>query len=268
MAAVDEVLADLAAEGDDLHQLVSGISPEQWGLATPAPGWTIAHQIGHLASSDRLATLAVTDEAEFRNRNALLTADFNAGVEAGAAEYAADPPERLLLRWRDIRAELNAALAAVPAGRRVPWVVTSVAPATLASTRLMELFAHGQDIADALGVQRRATDRILHVAWLGVRTRNFAFTINGLTPPSEEFRVELASPGGDVWIWGLPDAAQSVSGPAVDFCLLVTRRRHLDDLQLTARGPDAARWLTIAQAYAGPPGTGRAPGQPEAARRT
>jgi uncharacterized protein (TIGR03084 family) len=131
----------------------------------------------------------------------------------------------------------------------------------MAADHPLELFGHGQDIADALGVRLPVTDRIVHVARLGVRTRDYAFMARGLTPPAEEFRVELSSPGGQLWTWGPEDAAQGVSGRALDFCLLVTQRRHRDDLRLTARGPDADRWLSFAQAYVGPPGPGRAPGQ-------
>ena len=125
----------------------------------------------------------------------------------------------------------------------------------------MELFGHGQDIADALGVERQATDRIEHLARFGVRTRDYAFLTRGLPVPAEEFGVKLVAPSGAEWTWGPWDAAQSVSGPALDFCLLVTQRRHRADLSLAASGPDADRWLDIAQAYAGPPGPGRAPGQ-------
>ncbi len=264
---MDEVLRDLADEGDDLDRVVSGLSRDQWQRATPAPGWTIAHQVGHLASSDRLATLAATDAEAFAVRRAELAGDFDAAVEASAGEFAADPPEQLLSNWREARSGLLAALAAGQAGQRVPWIVEPVSPATLATTRLMELFGHGQDIRDALGVERPVTDRIAHVARLGVRTRDFAFVTRGLTPPAGEFRVELSSPSGQTWAWGPEDAEQGVSGPLLDFCLLVTQRRHRDDLGLVARGPDAGRWLDFAQAYAGPPGPGRAPGQFAASAR-
>jgi uncharacterized protein (TIGR03084 family) len=261
VAILDEVLTDLAAEGDDLDRLLSGIGGERWQLATPAPGWTIAHQVGHLASSDWLATLAATDVEAFRVRQAALAGDFDAAVGAGAADFVADPPEQLLSRWREGRLGLRDALAAVPPGQRVPWIVEPVSSATLATTRLMELFGHGQDIRDALGVERPVTDRIVHVARLGIRTRDFSFLARGLTSPAGEFRIELSSPTGQAWTWGPDDAAQGVSGPLLDFCLLVTQRRHRDDLRLVARGPDADRWLSFAQAYAGPPGPGRAPGQ-------
>ena len=160
MALLDEILTDLSAEGDDLDRLVSGLAPDQWRLATPAPGWTIAHQIGHLASADELAALAASDPAAFQARRAELADDFNASVDAGAAAFAADPPARLLARWRSARSGLRDALAAAPPGERVPWIVGPIAPATLATTRLMELFAHGQDIRDTLGAGIQVTDRI------------------------------------------------------------------------------------------------------------
>jgi uncharacterized protein (TIGR03084 family) len=97
------------------------------------------------------------------------------------------------------------------------------------------------------------------VAHLGVRTRNFSFGVHGLEPPAEEFLVELRSPSGETWSWGPADAPQSVRGSAYDFCLRVTQRRHRDDLDLVAHGPDADRWLDLAQAFAGPPGPGREP---------
>lgn len=260
MATVDDVLADLTAEGDDLDRLVSALDSEGWKLPTPAPGWTIAHQIAHLTSSDQLAVLAATDGAAFQARQAELGDDFDAAVDAGMAPYLAQPSDRLLAEWRAGRDEVRDALASVPPGQKVPWIVVSMAPATLASTRLMELFAHGLDVADALGVQRAPTDRIAHVAHVGVRTRDFAYLARGLTPPAEEVRVELTSPSGQLWTWGPADAGQRVTGPALDFCLLVTKRRHRDDLALVADGRDADQWLDIAQAYAGPPTQGRAPG--------
>jgi uncharacterized protein (TIGR03084 family) len=123
----------------------------------------------------------------------------------------------------------------------------------------METWAHALDVYDALGTSQEPTDRIRHIAHLGVRTRNYAFGVHGLEPPAEEFRVELTAPSGALWTWGPEDAAQSVTGSAYDFCLRVTQRRHRDDLDLVATGPDADRWLDIAQAFAGPAGVGREP---------
>jgi uncharacterized protein (TIGR03084 family) len=168
------------------------------------------------------------------------------------------PPAQLLARWRDGRAALATALAA--AGNvRLPWIGTRMSPTSMATARIMETWAHGQDVADALGVERVPTGRLRHVAHLGVITRDHAFGVHGATPPAEPFRVELAAPDGSLWVWGPDGRPPDVTGPAVDFCLLVTRRRHRADLALTATGAAADQWLNLAQAFAGPPGPGRAP---------
>jgi uncharacterized protein (TIGR03084 family) len=131
----------------------------------------------------------------------------------------------------------------------------------LAAAGIMELFGHGQDIADTLGIRPQRTDRIGHLVAFAVRTWDFGYHARGLTPPDTAFRFEITAPSGVVWTFGPPDASQRVTGPAVDLCLLVTRRRHRADLSLVATGPDADHWLDIAQAYRGPAGPGRAPGQ-------
>jgi uncharacterized protein (TIGR03084 family) len=208
-----------------------------------------------------MAALAAGDPQAFGAFAARLGPDFDANVAAALAPFLAEPPDLLLAGWRDQRAAAIAALAATPPDRLVPWLVNPLPPAVLAAAGMMELFGHGQDIADALGVHREPTDRIRHLVAFAVRTWTFGYLARGLTPPAEEFRFELTGPSGAVWAYGPPGAAQRVTGLGVDFCLLVTRRRHRDDLAVTASGPDADRWLDIAQAYRGPAGAGRAAGQ-------
>jgi uncharacterized protein (TIGR03084 family) len=260
VAATDAVLIDLAAEGDDLDHLVSVIEPNRWRTATPSPGWTIAHQIGHLAASDRFAALAVTDPVAFAARRREVAPALNEANDAAAADAAVLSPGDLLAEWREARASVIAGLSAVPAGERIEWVAGPLSPASLASTLLMELVGHGQDVRDALRVVWTPTDRIFHLARLGARTRDFAYRSRGLEPPVQEFCVELTAPSGELWTFGPLDAPQRVSGSAADFALLVTRRRHRSDLNLTAEGDDADQWLNFAQAYAGPPSPGREPG--------
>jgi uncharacterized protein (TIGR03084 family) len=131
----------------------------------------------------------------------------------------------------------------------------------LACAGMMELFAHGQDIADALGVTRTPDDRLWHIALFATLVWDFGYQSRGLTPPDTQFRYELTAPSGALWEFGPADAEERITGPAEDFCLLVTRRRHRDDLRLTAMGEEADRWLDLAQAYRGPAGAGRRPGQ-------
>lgn len=251
------IVDDLRAESDALDELVAPLPPERWADPTPAPGWTIAHQVGHLLWTDRVALIAVTDEPRFTEVLAAAAADPTGFVDKGAEELAALAPGELLDDWRATRGRLHEALRTVPAGRKLPWFGPPMSAASMATARLMETWAHGLDVADALGVRRPATERLRSIAHLGVRTRDFAFAVNNLAPPAEPFRVELRGPGGDTWSWGPAEAEQRVSGSAEDFCYLVTQRRPLSALDITAQGEDAQRWLRIAQAFAGPPGAGR-----------
>jgi uncharacterized protein (TIGR03084 family) len=251
----------LIAEGKAIDQLVAGLDPADWAQQTPAPGWTIAHQVAHLASVCRLAQAAAADPEMFKKQAARAAADFDAAVQALLEPYLAYQPAELLSQWRSDRAAASAALAALPPDQMVPWLARPLPAAILASAGIMELFAHGQDIADTVGARREFTDRIWHLAAFAVRTWDFGYLARGLAPPDEEFRFELTSPTGHLWEFGPEDAAQRVAGPAVDFCLLATRRRHRDDLALVATGTEADRWLDIAQAYRGSPGPGRSPGQ-------
>ena len=260
VADLSALLGDLADEGDDLDRLVANLAQEAWTLTTPAAGWTIAHQVAHLLWTDEVSVVAVTDEAAFGGYVERALADIDGFVDKGAAELAELAPVELLARWRSARAALVAALAAVPDGQKLPWFGPPMSAASMATARLMETWAHGQDVADALGEERTPTARLRNVAHIGVRARDFAYGVNSLMPPSEPFRVELIGPDGDTWTWGPTDASQRVTGPALDFCLLVTQRRHPADLDLTAEGEDATTWLTLAQAFAGPPGSGRSAG--------
>lgn len=259
MADLAPVLADLQAESQELDDLVAGLPVEAWATPTPAVGWTIAHQIGHLAWTDEAAVLATTDPVGFQKSMRGALAGLGSYVDDAAAEWAGRPPADILRSWRDGRAALAEALLAVPPSARIGWLGPPMTATSMATARLMETWAHGRDVADALGVRRMPTPRLRHVAHLGVRTRDFAFAIHNMVPPAEPFRVELTGPDGELWTWGPPSAAQTVTGPAVDFCLLVTRRGNRADLAVHAAGADADTWLEIAQVFAGPPGSGRPP---------
>ena len=259
--SIPNVYADLAAEGEAVDQLVAGLRPELWALQTPAPGWTIAHQIAHLASVARLAQAAAADPEAFKAQASGAAADFDEAVHALLQPYLALPPQTLLSRWRADRAAAAEALAALPPDQLVPWLARPLPAGILASAGIMELFAHGQDIADTLKISRDYTDRIRHLTAFAVRVWDFGYLFRGLTVPDVEFRFELTAPSGERWDFGPADSRQRITGPAVDFCLLVTRRRHRDDLALTAAGDEANHWMDIAQAYRGSPGPGRSPGQ-------
>ncbi|MFI7072451.1 TIGR03084 family metal-binding protein [Micromonospora sediminicola] len=258
MVDLTALLADLAAESEQLDALVAELPPAGWDRPTPAPGWTVAHQVAHLAWTDHVAHLAATDESAFF-ASVTSAPDPSRLVEDGAESFLAPPPA-LLARWRAGRSALADALAAVPPGQKMPWYGTSMSPASMATARLMETWAHGEDVADALDVRRTPTARLRHVAHLGFRTLGHGFAAHGRAVPTAPVRVELTPPaGGEPWVFGPAGAADRVTGPALDFCLLVAQRRHRADLALVATGPVADEWLDVAQAFAGPPGDKREP---------
>jgi len=258
VSILHDILADLEAEGDELDDLVAPLTAERWRTPTPAAGWDIAHQIAHLAWTDQAAVLAATDKTAWDALVMQAFEDPNGFVDTAAAEGAGAAPEELLARWRSARTTLAKVLTDLPEGQKLPWFGPPMSASSMATARFMETWAHGLDVADALGVRREPTDRIRHVAHLGIRTRDFAFGTHGLEAPAEPFRVELTAPSGEVWDYGPEDAEQRVTGSAYDFVRLVTQRIHRDDTDLVASGADADRWLSIAQAFAGPPGDGRA----------
>jgi uncharacterized protein (TIGR03084 family) len=249
------LLDDLAAEHADLDGMVSGLTEAEWSRPTPAEGWSIADTILHLALTDDVAALAAHDPAGFEAYRQERRAS---GVDPFQSRRGM-PPEELLALWRKDRRRLLDALASIDDKQRIAWFGPPMSATSHATARLMETWAHGQDIADALDLERAATPRLKHIAHLGVRTRAYSYTQHGLTPPSNDVRVELDGPGGAVWTWGAPESPDRVSGPALDFCLVAVQRRHLDDTHLTYDGPHAREWLLIAQTFAGTAGSGRQP---------
>ncbi|MEY9876417.1 uncharacterized protein (TIGR03084 family) [Streptacidiphilus sp. MAP12-33] len=252
------VLADLDAESRALDALVAGEGLD-WAAPTPAAGWTVAHQIGHLAWTDRRALIAVRSPEAFGEEVGRALAGGEEFVDAAARAQARKPGTRLLAEWRAGRTALAAALAEAEPGARFPWYGPPMSVASMATARLMETWAHGLDVRAALGLGPRPGSGLRHIARLGFRTRDFAFGLHGLTPPAGEFRVELRAPSGEIWVFGPQDAAQRVSGDALEFCLVVTQRVDAAATGLVALGPDARTWLGLAQAFAGPPGRGRGP---------
>ena len=190
---------------------------------------------------------------------AILTA-----IDDHAAEIAATGRDEVLARWRLARGELADALTSADPGEKIPWFGPPMRPGSMITARIMESWAHGIDVADGLGSPVNDDPAFVaalpHVAKLGFKTRAFAYMMNGLEAPTSEIHVALTHPDGTAVEFGTAGADQRVSGPLLDFCLLVTQRVHLDDTDLETLGDDAAEWLRIAQAFAGLPGGGREKG--------
>jgi uncharacterized protein (TIGR03084 family) len=248
---LQSLVDDLAAEQEVLRSLLSTLEAAAWDRESPAEGWTLRDCVAHLAETDESATAIVQGRSLERRgeRQAVLSPGQVRARSLAAGEVRA---------WYSrAAAELVAALRDVSDEDRITWAGRPMSARSYVTARLMEHWSHGLDIQDAAGVAPVDTDRLRHIAQLGYLTRDFAYRNRGLTPPSTPLRVELAAPSGDVWTYGPPDAPDRISGTPGDFCRVVTQRIHPADTGLRCEGPHAAEFLGIAQAFAGPPGSGR-----------
>lgn len=258
-----DLVQDLRAETAELRRLLVDLpeGPGGWDLPSPADSWSIRDQITHLAFFDDAALLSAAAPERFTSE---LVADLLSGhvTPDSVARDHQHLPGTAVLAWFDrARNTLSDTFAVLDPARRVPWFGPSMSAASSLTARLMETWAHGQDVADALLTTRTPTARLRHVVHIGVGARAFSYLAHDREVNTHPVRVELTAPDGSAWTWGPADASDSVTGSALDFALLVTQRRHRDDTTLVARGAVADEWLSIAQSFAGPPGAGRAPGQ-------
>jgi len=256
MTDLDEVRRDLLAEQGALDVIMAALTGEQWALATPSPGWNVADQIGHLTYFDGTAATAISDPETFASDAAALLSA--AGEDPDGADrftlgtFRTLAADRQLDAWRANRQLLAAAAARLSDGDRVAWYGPSMGAKSFLTARLMEVWAHGQDVAEAVGASPHPTDRLRHIAQLGYITRGWSYAVRGQVALEGEIQLVLTSPSGETWTWGPPDAAETVGGSAEDFCLVVTQRRHLDDTDLVT-GELGRHWLLRAQAFAGAP---------------
>jgi uncharacterized protein (TIGR03084 family) len=257
------LLDDLVAEEASLDDLVEGLGDDGWTTPTPSEGWTVRDQVAHLAASEEWAALALTEPERFRTEASALNEDpvaRAAEMRCGLLARRPPPGTEPLEWWRVGRTTMLAELRGHEPKDRIPWFGPDMSAMSFATARLMETWAHGVDVAEALGIARAPTDRLRHIADLGVRTRGFAYVSRGMKLPDVPIRVDLATPDGDdVWSWGPAEAPDSVLGSALDFCLVVTQRRNPADTDLLVTGPAAGEWIGIAQAFAGVPTTHRPP---------
>jgi uncharacterized protein (TIGR03084 family) len=256
---IDPVITDLIAEVHALHQVLADLDTNQWAMQTPAPGWTVSDQVIHLGLFDRRCQWSMADPDRFMADMRAMGS--NGGVEGIHDAERSRNPQDLLRWWAEGSRELAEVASALDLTSRCVWYGPPMAARSMLTARVMETWAHGHDIADALGIAMEPTDRLKHIAHIGVRARGFAFNANKKPVPEEDVYVELQAPSGDVWTWGDPESSSSVRGAALAFCQAVTQRRHIDDCAITAVGETAQTWMSIAQAFAGPPGVGRQPGQ-------
>lgn len=258
MASIlDNVIDDLAAEQRALEVVLERMRPDAWEIPTHAPGWAARDQVAHLAQFDEAATLAIRDPDAFKSN--LRQADNSEA--AYLARSRALSSRELLEKWRKASTELIEAARTIDPSARIPWAGPAMSGVSFITARLMETWSHGLDVVDVVDIDRPDTDRLRHVAFIGVRARPYSYTNRGMQLPQVPIRVSLTSPSGSTWELGEASSENVITGTATDFCRVVTRRRNIADTNLVVTGAAAEEWLGIAQAFAGPPGDGRKPGE-------
>jgi len=259
-AALAAQVADLRVEGRELDSLISELNDADWGRATAFKGWTIWDVVAHLHFTDHMGMTSLAGEAPFR---ALMKDIARAGLPLTAytRRWLGDIPGATLRdRWGALFGELCTGLETADPDVRLAWGGPGMKPRMFATARQMEMWAHGSEIYDLLGVERHDTDRLRNIATIGVRTFGWTFANRKLEAPAPVPFVRLTAPSGAVWEWNEAQPDNYVEGRAVEFCQVVTQTRNVADTNLRIVGEPARRWMTIAQCFAGPPEDSPAPG--------
>lgn len=263
-----QVSLDLRDEADELHSFLETLEPADWDRPTQFMEWTPWDVVAHLHFFDRVSMLALTDEEAFGKRRAVLVARMaeGQGNRAQAREELGhlDAPS-LLARWIETCHEMADQLGRSEPKRRLPWFGPDMGVSMFTTARLMETWAHGQEVYDLKKVAREPTDRLQHIAVIGIKTFAWTFVNRGIEVPGPPPYVRLKAPSGATWEWNEPSDDERVEGSALDFCHVVTQARNVEDTALQVRGEVATRWMSIAQCFAGgavdPPAPGARTGR-------
>jgi len=261
---------DFRDESEALHALVRPLDAAALDRPTAFKAWSIADVIRHLHLWNCAADIALADPGAFE----ALSAEINAHLSTGgnlrqfeARRLAALSNTALVETWRESFVAIAGRFAGADPSARVKWMGPDMSVRSSITARLMETWAHGQEVYDALGVVRRNADRIRNIAVLGVNTYDWTFKVRGDTPPAPKPHLRLTAPSGAVWTWNEPSEADLVEGAAEEFCQVVTQVRNVADTRLVVRGAAARAWMDKAQCFAGPPETPPAPGTRRTAPR-
>jgi len=250
---VDQICDALDAETAALTAVVGDLSEEQWRLPTVAEGWDSHETVLHLGAADWIAHLTLTDADAFAIAHGRLSSEEATLNELPGMDVQGSSGAELWDWFLSIRAAMTDALRALDGKDRVAWIGPEIGARSMATGRLMETWTHSHDLADTFGVDYPQTDRLRNIAHLGVVTRDFSYVNRGLTPPADPVRVELTSPGGDLWAWGPEDAENRVVATGYDFCKVLTRRQPFAESAVETQGAVAAEWMEIAQPWIEPP---------------
>jgi uncharacterized protein (TIGR03084 family) len=248
---------DLAAESDELFAVLEPLSETAWTTPTKCAPWTIKDQVSHLAWNDEATVFALTQPEKFLAAKPSTMEGIQQMVDQVIVDHHDRSGDDLLAWFRTARSDMLNAFTGRDPRARMPWYGPEMSLVSKLTARFMETWAHGYDVVEALGIKAHPTDRARHVVFLGLQALPNTFTTRGHHAPTDPIRIEAVSSSRELLRFGHPDATNVVRGPLEELALVVTQRLHVGDTTITADGPVAIQWLSIAQAFAGPSGSGR-----------
>ena len=252
---------DFLAESESLFQLLENLEDSEFERATEFKGWTLNNVIRHLHVWNLAAGLSLTDEAGFDAFYAQVGENVAGGLKGFEEAYMEGLSGRALLNtWRESYRRVAADFGKADPSLRVKWAGPSMSARSSITARLMETWAHGQEVYDELGVVRENADRIRNIVVLGNNTFGWTYAVRGEEPPSPVPHLVLTAPSGEVWTFNEPSDDERIEGLAEAFCQVVTQVRNVADTDLQVTGSGATDWMSKAQCFAGPPETPPAPG--------
>ena len=254
---------DFLDESNALNALVGGLSDRELATQTAFKGWTIDVVIGHLHTWNWAADLSLRDGDAFQDFFATVKQHIASGGNLNQFErnWLDGLRGRALLdTWSAHYPEVAERFGEAEPSKRVKWAGPDMSVRSSISARLMETWAHGQEVYDQLGVLRENTDRVGNIVFLGLNTYGWTFNVRGETPPQPVPHLKLTAPSGESWVYGEPSESELIEGLAEQFCQVVTQVRNVADTDLRVVGANAASWMSKAQCFAGAPQEPPAPG--------
>ncbi len=253
---------DFREESDSLFNLLENTDEARFDEKTQFKDWTANEVLHHLHFWNYAANLSLIDEPAFVD----LLGKVMSGVSSGGmrpfeAEWCKNEKGHALLNtWRSFYTEMSDRFKEADPKKRLKWAGPDMSVRSSITARLMETWAHGQEVFDHLGAERQEADRIKNVAVIGMNTFGWTFVNRKMEVPTDIPYVRLTAPSGEIWEWNEPSDTNKVEGDAVDFCRVVTQVRNIKDTSLNVVGDVATQWMSIAQCFAGPPEDPPAPG--------
>jgi uncharacterized protein (TIGR03084 family) len=262
-----ELARDFEAESEALYALIVTLDDKALDQPTAFKSWTIATVIRHLHIWNLAAEMSLKADRSFETYYAKLAEHLGKGgkLPSFEIEWLGGLTGRpLVAAWKEGFSATAARFAVADPAARVKWAGPDMSVRSSLTARLMETWAHGQEVYDVLGQVRRNADRIRNIVILGNNTYGWTFKVRGEEPPSPRPSLRLTAPSGDVWIYNDPCEGELIEGLAEEFCQVVTQTRNVADTRLKVVGPNATNWMSKAQCFAG----AAEPPPPPGARKT